>query len=233
MPELQARWLAPRPGSDVALILGLAHTLLVEGLHDKDFLARCTSGFDRFADYLMGRDEGVPRTAEWAAALCELPAAQIRELAREMARSRTMLMMSWSLQRAEFGEQPYWALVALASMLGQVGLPGGGFGFGYGCVNGVGRPLVPINWPAMPQGKNPVTQSIPVARIADMLLKINNIINILRRSPCSLVFVAIFSFIARDALHSLSRSSPLSPFHIRSASSHASPTARGPHSFIS
>ena len=69
--------------------------------------------------------------------------------------------------------------------------------------------------------------------IADMLLKINNIINILRRSPCSLVFVAIFSFIARDALHSLSRSSPLSPFHIRSASSHASPTARGPHSFVS
>jgi biotin/methionine sulfoxide reductase len=118
----------------------------------------------------MGRDEGVPRTAEWAASLCELPAAQIRELAREMARSRTMLMMSWSLQRAEFGEQPYWALVALASMLGQVGLPGGGFGFGYGCVNGVGRPLVPINWPAMPQGTNPVTQSIPVARIADMLL---------------------------------------------------------------
>lgn len=170
LPELQARWLAPRPGSDVALILGLAHTLLVEGLHDTDFLARCTSGFDRFADYLMGRDEGVPRTAEWAAALCELPAAQIRELAREMALTRTMLMMSWSLQRAEFGEQPYWALVALASMLGQVGLPGGGFGFGYGCVNGVGRPLVPINWPAMPQGTNPVTQSIPVARIADMLL---------------------------------------------------------------
>ena len=48
-------------------------------------------------------------------------------------------MMSWSLQRAEHGEQPYWMAIALAAMLGQIGLPGGGFGFGYASVNGVGN----------------------------------------------------------------------------------------------
>jgi biotin/methionine sulfoxide reductase len=47
-----------------------------------------------------------------------------------MAASRTMLSIGWSLQRAQHGEQPFWALVTLAAMLGQIGLPGGGFGMG-------------------------------------------------------------------------------------------------------
>ena len=56
----------------------------------------------------------------------------IRALARRMAATRTMVTASWSLQRADHGEQPYWALILLAAALGQIGLPGGGFGFGYG-----------------------------------------------------------------------------------------------------
>jgi biotin/methionine sulfoxide reductase len=59
--------------------------------------------------------------------------------------------------------------VVLAAMLGQIGLPGGGFGFGYGSVQNVGAPRsVPL--PALPQGTNPVEAFIPVARISDMLL---------------------------------------------------------------
>jgi len=38
-------------------------------------------------------------------------------------------MSGWAIQRADHGEQPPWMIVTLASMLGQVGLPGGGFGF--------------------------------------------------------------------------------------------------------
>jgi biotin/methionine sulfoxide reductase len=79
-------------------------------------------------------------------------------------------MMSWSLQRADHGEQPYWMAITLAAMLGQIGLPGGGFGFGYGSVNGVGNADHEIAWPSLPQGKNAVDDFIPVARIADMLL---------------------------------------------------------------
>jgi len=167
---LEAEWLAPRPNSDTAILLALAHTLVQENLHDKDFLARYCVGFDRFRDYLFGHADGVVKGADWAAQLSELPADVIRGLARRMARSRTFIMANWSLQRGDHGEQPFWAVIALAAILGQIGLPGGGFGFGYGSVEGLGdsRPLAPI--PELPIGRNPVESFIPVARIADLLL---------------------------------------------------------------
>ncbi|VTO20707.1 biotin sulfoxide reductase [Klebsiella variicola] len=43
--------------------------------------------------------------------------------------------ISWSIQRARQGEQAYWATVALTALLGQIGTPGGGLGFGYACTN--------------------------------------------------------------------------------------------------
>ncbi len=81
-----------------------------------------------------------------------------------------MLNISWSLQRAAHGEQTFWALVSLAAMLGQIGTPGGGFGLGYGAINVVGSPHRRIKGPTLSQGKNPIKEFIPVARIADMLL---------------------------------------------------------------
>ncbi|WP_176084809.1 molybdopterin-dependent oxidoreductase [Martelella sp. HB161492] len=165
----RAEWLPIRPGSDVALMLALAFVLDEEGLTDTSFLQSHTAGFDVFAGYLRGSDDGQPKTPEWAAPLCDIPPDEIRPLARRMAKGRTFLMMAWSLQRAEYGEQPFWMLVTLAAMLGQIGLPGGGFGFGYGAVDGTGREA-PIRWPSFPQGINPVKSFIPVARIADMLL---------------------------------------------------------------
>ena len=80
-----------------------------------------------------------------------------------------MLNISWSLQRAVHGEQPFWMLVTLAAMLGQIGLPGGGFGIGYGALNSVGHANVKFKAGAFPQGTNPCPDFIPVARIADLL----------------------------------------------------------------
>jgi biotin/methionine sulfoxide reductase len=167
---LDAEWLAPRPHSDTAVLLALAHTLVQENLYDKIFLARYCVGFERFRGYLCGRADGVVKDADWAARLSELPAETIRHLARRMARGRTFIMANWSLQRGDHGEQPFWAVIALAAMLGQIGLPGGGFGFGYGSVEGLAdlRPFAPI--PELSIGQNPVNSFIPVARIADMLL---------------------------------------------------------------
>lgn len=81
-----------------------------------------------------------------------------------------MIMTSWSLQRADHGEQPWWATVLLASVLGQIGLPGGGFGFSYTSTNGVGTQSTRHAIPSPRRGRNPVKRAIPVARIADMLL---------------------------------------------------------------
>lgn len=169
-PDLPAEWIAPRPGSDAALMLALAHTLVSEGLHDTAFLDRYTVGFEPFHAYLRGETDGQPKTAEWAAAITGVDAVVIRDLARRMASKRTMINVTWSLQRAEHGEQPIWLTVVLAALLGQIGLPGGGFGIGYSSENGVGNPVKYFHWPSVPQGVNTVKDFIPVARISDMLL---------------------------------------------------------------
>ncbi|WP_296557700.1 molybdopterin guanine dinucleotide-containing S/N-oxide reductase [Pigmentiphaga sp.] len=172
VPEgIEARWIPIRPNTDAALMLGMIHTLLTEDLHAADFTRTHCAGFDRFADYVLGKSDGQPKSPEWAQALCGVPAADIRGLARRAAGTRTMLTCTWSLQRAHRGEQPYWASIALASALGQIGLPGGGFAFGHGSMNGVGNPRPAAASPEMSSGANPTGRSIPVARIADMLLR--------------------------------------------------------------
>ncbi len=167
---LEAEWLAPRPNTDTALMLGLAHTLFREGLHDEAFLDKYCTGFESFRAYLAGETDGQPKDPEWAAAKCGIPADTIRGLARRMAAARTLISVSWSLQRADHGEQPYWMAAVLAAMLGQIGLPGGGVGYGYGATASAGNPVKPIKRLTLPQGVNPVEPFIPVARITDMLL---------------------------------------------------------------
>ncbi|MEM8755234.1 MAG: molybdopterin-dependent oxidoreductase, partial [Pseudomonadota bacterium] len=169
MEELGAEWLPARPNTDAAIMLALAHTLHVEGLADEAFMARYCVGFDRFLAYLTGAEDGAPKDAEWAASITEIGAEAIRGLARRMAAKRTMISVSWSLTRQDHGEQPFWAAIALAAMLGQIGLPGGGFGFGYSAANSIGANFAPMPAASLPQGANGVAAFIPVARIADML----------------------------------------------------------------
>lgn len=167
---LGAAWLAPRPGTDTALMLGIAHTLVVEGLHDRTFLDRCTTGYDVFERYLLGVDDGTPKDAAWAGQITDLAAEAIVALARQMAAGRTLITVAHGLQRAEHGEQPIWMAITLAAILGQIGLPGGGFGYALGIFANHGERQAAVDVPALPQGRNPVRRFIPVARVADMLL---------------------------------------------------------------
>jgi biotin/methionine sulfoxide reductase len=167
---LGAEWIAPRPNTDTAIMLGIAHTLLDEGLADLAFLDRYCVGWEQLRGYLTGAQDGRPKTADWAAAIADVDAGTLRTLARRMAAQRTLISTTWSLQRADHGEQPFWMTIALAAMLGQIGLDGGGFGFGYTNVAGIGSAKSPFGVPVMPSGHNPARSSIPVARIADMLL---------------------------------------------------------------
>jgi biotin/methionine sulfoxide reductase len=157
-------WLAIRPGTDAAMMLALCHVLLTEKLHDRAFLDRYTVGFDKLAPTLADK------TPEWAEKITGIAASRIRSLAREMAATRTTVSIGWSLQRSHHGEQPFWGLITLACMLGQIGLPGGGFGVGYGPVNLMGSAHPKYSGPTLPQGTNAVSDFIPVARFTDMLL---------------------------------------------------------------
>lgn len=170
LESVNAEWLAPRPSTDTALMLAIAHTLLTEGLAAHDFLDRYTVGFDKFAKYLTGERDGIVKDADWASKISEISADEIRALTRRMAASRTMISIAWSLTRQDHGEQTFWAAITLAAMLGQIGLPGGGIGFGYSAVNSIGSGVTSIPAAALPQGENPVQTFIPVARISDMLL---------------------------------------------------------------
>ena len=163
-------WITIRPNTDAAMMLALAYTLVNEELYDKSFISTHTVGLEKFIPYLNGDKDGQPKNAEWAAQITGVSAQTIINLARRMAECRTMISTAWSLQRSDHGEQPIWLTVILASLLGQIGLPGGGFGIGYGCENGIGNPVKIFNWPALSQGTNSVEEFIPVARIADMLL---------------------------------------------------------------
>lgn len=162
-------WIPIRPNTDTAFMLGLAHEIYQANAHDRAFLSKYCVGFERFEPYLTGRTDGQPKTADWAADICNVPAQAIRDLAKRMTQKRTMLNVCWAIQRAHHGEQPFWMLVTLAAMLGQIGLPGGGFGVGYGAMNMMGMANPKFGGPTLPQGQPQIPDFIPVARITDLL----------------------------------------------------------------
>jgi biotin/methionine sulfoxide reductase len=172
LPEgIGAEWIAIRPNTDTAMMLGMAHVLVTEQRHDRDFLDRCCTGFAAFERYLLGATDGVAKTPEWAAAICGVPVETIRTLAHRAVSVRSLITCAWSLQRAHHGEQPYWMAIVLAAMLGGIGLPGGGFAFGHGSMNGVGVPRPELPGPEIASAVNPARAAIPVARMADMLMQ--------------------------------------------------------------
>jgi biotin/methionine sulfoxide reductase len=151
-------------------MLALAYVLVKDGTYDRSWLDRYTVGFDRFLSYLSGESDGRPKDPDWAAAICEISADRIRDLARCMRRAKTMITVSWSVQRSDHGEQPYWAAITLAAMLGGIGLPGQGISFGFGSINRQGVPTPNMPAPRLPAGTNPVKRFVPSAKVSDMLL---------------------------------------------------------------
>ncbi|SCK19851.1 biotin/methionine sulfoxide reductase [Variovorax sp. HW608] len=171
MPEeSRSEWLCVTPGTDTALMLALAHTLVSTGRHDRAFVERYCDGWERFSDYLLGRTDGIPKSAAWAAPICGISENALLELARSLPGKRVLVTVSHSLQRAEHGEQPVWMGLVLAALLGQIGLPGGGYGYALGTLAHYGRRNNAVPVGSLPQGRNGVSEFIPVARVSDMLL---------------------------------------------------------------
>jgi biotin/methionine sulfoxide reductase len=168
--EARGEWLPIRPGTDAAFILALLQVLYTEGLSDEAFLARYCVGWEKLVAYFQGEEDGIVRNAQWAAEICDIPAEKIRSLAHQLHGKRVLVNVAHSLQRAQYGEQPVWLGLVLAAALGQPGLPGGGYTYALGALGHYGKAFNLVSFPALPQGKNGVSQFIPVARIADMLL---------------------------------------------------------------
>ncbi|QLE86688.1 trimethylamine-N-oxide reductase TorA [Shewanella sp. Scap07] len=172
------------PQTDVALMLGIANEMVAKNLHDKAFIDGYSLGFDRFLPYLQGETDGIEKTPEWAADITGVSAEIIRDLAKVMTQDRTQMLMGWCIQRQQHGEQPYWMAAVLATMIGQIGLPGGGISYGHH-YSSIGVPssgaAAPGAFPRnLDEGQKPIfdnndfkgtSSTIPVARWIDAILE--------------------------------------------------------------
>lgn len=176
---LGSEWIAPKPGTDTAIMLGMIYELETAGKVDHKFLDTYTAGSKEFLAYVMGKSDGVAKTPAWAAKISGVKEETIKKLAHDCAAKRTMIMIGWGPQRALYGEQPHWMAYALSACLGQLGLPGGGVGCNYQYSNG-GSPLATgpfiagLSGSARParRVKHPLNMAhaMPVARFADCFL---------------------------------------------------------------
>ncbi|MCL6477880.1 MAG: molybdopterin-dependent oxidoreductase [Peptococcaceae bacterium] len=88
---LGGKWLAPRPGTGSALVLGIAYVWITEGLYDREYVAERTVGFEKWRDYILGKEDGIPKTPEWQEKETGIPAKDVRALAREWGSKKTYL----------------------------------------------------------------------------------------------------------------------------------------------
>lgn len=128
-----------RPGTDAALLLGMAYYMITNNLHDQDFLDKYCVGFDadhmpegadpkeNFKDYVLGTFDGVPKTPEWASKICGTPPEKIRSFAYEIATTKPMIFScSYAPARTFRGQQFCQAFLTVGWMTGNLGISGGG-----------------------------------------------------------------------------------------------------------
>jgi len=184
---LADEWMPLRPGTDAVLVAAIACLWVTQGLVDDEFMASHTVGYDAYRQYVLGNDDGVAKTPAWAAEITGVPEDRIRQLASEYAAAEPAVILSGlGPQRALFGEQISRALLTLACMSGNVGVPGGGIAYSE---ENPGQ----ITLPRLPLGPHPLSRPISCNTWAsdilddtlDPPLKMAYVVagNIINRSP--------------------------------------------------
>jgi len=84
-------WVPIIPNTDAAFDFAIIYTWLAEGLYDKDYVDTHTVGFEKLVAYVMGEEDGIPKTPEWAAPICGVPEWTIKAVARKWGASRTAI----------------------------------------------------------------------------------------------------------------------------------------------
>ena len=116
------KWIPVLPNTDAALQLAIIYTWITEGTYDKDYVATHTVGFDKLQDYVLGKEDGVPKTPEWASPKCGVPEWTIKALAKQRASKRTS-MSGGQFMRGPYGHETARLEVILLGMQG-LGKPG-------------------------------------------------------------------------------------------------------------
>ncbi|MBT1188075.1 molybdopterin-dependent oxidoreductase [Streptomyces sp. CJ_13] len=165
--RLADRHLAPRPGSDALLLAALAHTLLDEKLTDPDRLARWTEGIGELGPAL---DRFTP---EAVAPACDLSAAEIRVLARELAAAPTAAVYGRiGSCTTEYGTLTSWLVDVLNILTGNLDRPGGAL-FPLSATDHAPRPAGPGKgfalgrWHSRVSGHPEAKSELPTAALAE------------------------------------------------------------------
>jgi formate dehydrogenase major subunit len=115
------RYLQFKPDTDVALLNAMMHTIIEEGLVDRDFVADRTSGYEELAKNVAAF------SPEAMAEVCGIPAETIREVARAFATSKgSMILWGMGISQHIHGTDNARCLISLTMLTGQVGKPGSG-----------------------------------------------------------------------------------------------------------
>ena len=88
---LGGKWIAPRPDTGNAMALAIAWVWITEDLYDKEYVANRTTGFEKWCDYILGETDGFAKTPEWQESETNVPAREIRALARLWGSRKTYL----------------------------------------------------------------------------------------------------------------------------------------------
>jgi anaerobic selenocysteine-containing dehydrogenase len=117
-----ADWYLPiNPGTDAALALGMMHVIIGENLHDADYVAQYTLGFEQLREKV--KEYPPERVAQWTG----IAAADIRKLAREYAGIRpSVIRLNYGVQRSEGGGMATRTIVMLPCVIGSWKEIGGG-----------------------------------------------------------------------------------------------------------
>ncbi|WP_154991047.1 molybdopterin-dependent oxidoreductase [Klebsiella grimontii] len=132
-------WIPIRPGTDAALVAGIAWVLIDENLVDQAFLDTYCVGYDEktlpegapanghYKAYILGQgDDATAKTPQWASRITGIPADRIIKLAREIGAAKpAYICQGWGPQRQANGELTSRAIAMLPILTGNVGINGG------------------------------------------------------------------------------------------------------------
>lgn len=144
----EASWIPVRPGTDIALMMGMLYDLLErdkagEKVIDWELVHRCTVGFDaecmpenadpneNLKDYVLGAYDQVPKTPEWASEICGVAPSDIRKLASKLALEKNVALITGYAPARTFNTD-HWPqmFMALGAATGHIGRSGNMTGIG-------------------------------------------------------------------------------------------------------
>ncbi|MCL5735395.1 MAG: molybdopterin-dependent oxidoreductase [Actinobacteria bacterium] len=119
------KWIPIRPNTDAALYLAIAYQWIQTGSYDKEYVVTHVVGFDKFRAYVLGEEDGVPKTPKWAEEKTGIPSRIIKALARAWAAAPTSTVHGngGNMARSPYATENIRMEVCLLGMQG-LGKPG-------------------------------------------------------------------------------------------------------------